>query len=198
MDNIDDILQVELTFLVGLVVAEFLANTGHALKAIELCKECLIFLNNDLDVPGKVELFGKLYMEGSITILLANIYKRQCKYAEARERYHRAIYIMKDTDNTTGEGYAYGQFGIMSYHLGEYDKAKEYLEKALAITVEIGDRKGEASSFGNLGTVFQTVGGYDKAREYHEKALAIRVEIGDKKGEATDYGNLGTVFQSVG
>ena len=105
MNNIDDILQVAQTILVGLVVAEFLSNTGRALKAIKLCKECLIFLKND--IPGNIELFEKLDMEGSITILLANIYERQCKYAEAREYYHRAIKIIKDTDYKRGEGYAY-------------------------------------------------------------------------------------------
>ena len=97
MNSIDDILQVAQTILVGLVVAKFLANTGRALKAIKLCKECLIFLK--IDVPGNIELFGKLDMEGSITILLANIYERRCKYATAREYYHRAINIMKDTDD---------------------------------------------------------------------------------------------------
>ena len=196
MNNIDDILQVAQTILVGLVVAKFLANTGRALKAITFCKECLIFLKND--VPGNIELFGKLYMEGSITILLANIYKRQCKYAEAREYYHRAINIMKDTGHKRGEGYAYGQFGIMSYHLGEYDKARECLEKALAIRVEIGDEEGKATDYGNLGSVFKSLGDYNKAREYLEKALAIKIKIGDKEGEATSYGNLGTVFQSLG
>ena len=196
MNNIDDNLQVVQTILVGLVVSKFLANTGRALKAIELCKECLIFQKNELH--GKGKLFGKVHMEESITILLADIYERQCKYAEARECYHRVINITKDTDNKRREGYAYGQFGIMSYHLGEYDKAREYLEKALAIRIEIGDRKGEASSYGNLGTVFQSVGEYDKAREYLEKALAIKIEIGDRKGEASSYGKLGTVFQSIG
>jgi len=43
MNNIEDILQAIFT---GLVVATFLHNTGRASKATEICKECLIFLNN--------------------------------------------------------------------------------------------------------------------------------------------------------
>ena len=31
---------------IGLVVAIFLLKTGRALKAIEVCKDCLSFLNN--------------------------------------------------------------------------------------------------------------------------------------------------------
>jgi len=48
MNNIEDILQV---ICVGLVVATFPLNTGRGLKAIKVCKECLIFLNNK--VPKK-------------------------------------------------------------------------------------------------------------------------------------------------
>ena len=39
----EDILQA---ISIGLFVAIFLLNTGRALKAIEVCKECLSFLNN--------------------------------------------------------------------------------------------------------------------------------------------------------
>ena len=193
MNNIDDILQA---ILIGLVVAAFLANTGRALKAIELCKECLILLNNE--VAKKIELFDKVDMEKGIINFLANIFKRQCKYAKARELYNRAINITKETGDRKGQADAYGQFGIMSIQLGEYNKAKEYLEEALAIRAEIGDKKGEAADYGNLGTVFLTLVEYDKAREYLEKALAIRIEIGDRAGEASSYGNLGTVFLYLG
>ena len=43
MNNITDILQA---ISIGLVVATFLLNTGRGLKAIDVCKECFIFLNN--------------------------------------------------------------------------------------------------------------------------------------------------------
>ena len=46
---------------IGLVVAIFLLNTGRALKAIEVCKECLIFLNNRV-VKIEGEIFNLLYI----------------------------------------------------------------------------------------------------------------------------------------
>ena len=46
---------------VGCVVAIFLLNTGRALKAIEVCKECLIFLNNRV-VKMEGEIFNLLYI----------------------------------------------------------------------------------------------------------------------------------------
>ena len=44
MHNVEDILQA---IFIGLAVATFLLNTGRSLKAIEVCKECLILLNNE-------------------------------------------------------------------------------------------------------------------------------------------------------
>ncbi len=42
MDNIDEIIQA---IAIGLAVAMFLINTGHAIKAIELCKESLVLVS---------------------------------------------------------------------------------------------------------------------------------------------------------
>ena len=229
----EDIVQA---VFIGLVVAVFLLNTGRALKAIDVCKECLSFLKNRV-VKMEAQIFNLLYIglytiifkafclipdhtealiygrkllkiyrqcgrkkkeEGNLTILLANIYRKQNIYVEAMELYETAINIAKEMGEKENEAYANNILGTLSYDLGNYDKAKEYLEKALAIRIQIGDEVGEASSFGNLGTVFQSLGQYDKAKEYLEKALAIRIQIGDKKGEASSYGNLGTVFQSLG
>ena len=193
MNIIEDNLQVVQAVLVGLIVAKFLANTGRALKSIELCKECLIFLNNE--VPGKKAIFDKLSMEGSITFFLASMYKWQCKYAEARELYDRAINITKETGDRKGQANAYDGFGTMSYHLKEYVQAKEYFEKALAIRIEICDREGQAEDYGNLAMVFQSLGEYDKAKEYNEKALVIRIENGERQGEAGDaYQQSGIMF----
>ena len=44
MNNIDDIVEA---IRIGLVVATFLLNTGRGLRAIEVCKECLILMNNE-------------------------------------------------------------------------------------------------------------------------------------------------------
>ena len=41
MDNIRRVIK---TICIGFVVARFLLNTGRALQAIDLCKECLISL----------------------------------------------------------------------------------------------------------------------------------------------------------
>ena len=56
MNNLDCVFQV---ICVGLAVSTFLLNTGRGVKAIEVCKECLIFLNNEV-LRKKEEKFVNL------------------------------------------------------------------------------------------------------------------------------------------
>ncbi|KAL9979908.1 hypothetical protein ACROYT_G008426 [Oculina patagonica] len=232
MNSIEEII---LTIGIGFVVATFLLNTGCAHKAIELCSESLVLLNNT--GLSKEKQFGKLIYEGIynamfkaychihdnsnaikygrklhaifceygdtvregiLSIQLAQIYRKQSKYAEAKELSERGITIMRAIGDKKKEAIAYGILGNVFRSLGEYIKAKEYHEKALAITTEMGDRKGVAACYGNLGTVFRSLGEYVKAEEYHEKALAIKIETSDREGIAASYGNLGALFQSLG
>ena len=58
MNITEDILQA---VFVSLVVAIFLLNTGRALKAIEVCKKYLTFLNNRV-VKMEGEIFNLLYI----------------------------------------------------------------------------------------------------------------------------------------
>lgn len=59
MDCIEEII---LAIYIGFVVANFLLNAGWALKAIELCNESLVLLNNK--ALSKEEQFGKLIYKG--------------------------------------------------------------------------------------------------------------------------------------
>ena len=181
INNVDDVLQA---IVIGLVVATFLLNSGRALKAIEVSKECLIFLNNKVLKP-EGEIFNLLHIriyntifwahciipdhkkaliygrkllniyrecgkkdeEKNVTLKLADKYRQQYKYLEARELYEKAIDVTKELGERKNEAYSNGRVGIISYYLGDFDRAKEYLEKAVAITLQIGDKKGEASSY---------------------------------------------------
>ena len=180
---------------IGLVVALFLLNTGRALKAIEVCKECLIFLNNRvLKMEG--EIFNLLYIHIYRTIFRAHclipdhtealIYGRQlldiyCQCGKKEEEGNLMI-ILADI---------YRQQYI-------YPEAMKLYETAINITKEMGDRENEAYANNMVGIISYRLGDYGKAREYLEKALAIKIQIGNKEGEASSYGNLGTVFQSLG
>ena len=141
---------------------------------------------------------GDIVKESELSIVLAQIYRSQSMYAEAKELYERAIPAIQKTGNRRREAMAFGDLGNLVILLGEYVKAIEYYEKALAISMEIGDRADEEACYGNLGIVFFSLGEYVKAKEYFEKALAISMEIGDREGEGKRYENLGTVFRCLG
>ena len=132
--------------------------------------------------------------EGKITIHLAELYERQCKFTEATELYKEALSIMITTGERELEQECCAKVGMLFYSIGEYARAEEFLQQALQISKEIGDKIGEAVICSNLGVVFQYLGEYVKAEEHYRKALHITRENNNKDGEATCYGNLGTLF----
>nr|XP_058951789.1 tetratricopeptide repeat protein 28-like [Pocillopora verrucosa] len=192
-----------LAIKIGVTVAIFLLNTGLALKAIELCQESLILLNNgDLSADSPVAKSFDERIRTTVKRAWFTLWNSPGieEYLEELLLHpeEKALPIQIEIGDRHEEARVYRSLGTVFRSLGKYDKAREYLEKALAIQIEIGDRNGEARVYGSLGTVFQSLGKYDKAREYLEKALAIQIEIGDRNGEATVYMGLGTVFKSLG
>ena len=232
MDKTEEIIN---TIFIGTCVATFLSNTSRAVQAIELCKECLILLNNKglekekeivklaytwiylslfetycllNDHTSGIECGWKLLnflrecggktQEGQVTYKLAELYRLQSKYKDAKGLYEKTLSITIEIGDRRGQSSCYGNLGIVNYSLGEYEKAETYQKNALVISKEIGDKQGEAACYGNLGSVYQSLGEYAKAETYQKNALVISKEIGDKQGEAACYRNLGGVYESLG
>ena len=171
----------------GTIFSAYYVISDHA--------EALIYGRKLLEIYRQC---GSNKEEGTLTILLAKICRKQYRYLEAMTLCETAINITKEMGDRKNEACANDMVGIISFHRGDYDRAKNYLEKALAIKILTGDKKGEASSNGNLGNVFQKLGEYDKAKKRLKKALAIAKQIGDKEEEVTTYANLAVVFLSLG
>ena len=157
-------------------------------SAIEYGRKLLIILYNS----GEKALAGKLSLE------LAKLYHRQCKYSEAKTLCWRARATCEELGERKGQAACNESVGHIFLSLGEYIKATENFERALEIKEEIGDRIGQASCYGNLGSAFYFRGEYRKAKKYTEKALVIKKESGDRRGEAVCYGQLGKVCSSLG
>ena len=194
MNSIEEIIEA---IGIALVVATFLLNTGRALKAIELCKEILIMLNNI--APSIKQQFGKLVykINGGIYKTLFKAYRLVHDNTSAITYGKKLLAIYCECCDTVYEG----KFSI---HLAQiykgqckYVEAIELTERAITIMRETGDKREEAIAYATLGSVFQTLGEYVKSKESLEKALAISMEIGDRAAIAGSYGNLGTVFKSL-
>ena len=160
MNITEDILQA---VFIGLVVALFLLNTGRALKAIEVCKECLSFLNNRV-----------VKMEGEISNLLyIGIYRTILKaYCLIPDHTEALIYGRKllDIYRQCGKKEKEGNLTILLANIYrqqyKYLEAMELYEKAINIAKEMGDRENEAYANNMLGTISHHLGDYDKAKEY--------------------------------
>ena len=180
---------------IGWVVAVFLLNTGRALKAIKVCKECLTFLNNRL-VKMEGEIFNLLYIG-----IYRTIFKAYClipEHTEALIYGRKLLNIYRQCGKKAEEGNLTILLANMYQQQYIYLEAMELYKTAINNAKEMGDRENEANGNNMLGTISYHLGDYDKVKECLEKALVIRIQIGDKKGEASSCGNLGTVFTSLG
>ena len=192
MDSTEEIIK---TIFIGTCVATFLRNTSRVLRAITLCKECLILLNNKgLEKQNKfVDLsYTRIYS------LLFKTYSLLNDHTSAIEYGRKLLHFLRGYGDKTQEGQVTCKMAQLYYLQSKYKKAKKLYKEALSIMIEIGNRQGKSACYGNLGTVYRSLGEYEKAKTYQENSLVITKEIGDKQGEATCYGNLGTVYQSLG
>ena len=190
--NITDILQA---ISIGLVVATFLLNTGRCLNAIDVSKECFIFLNNGV-VKTEADMFKLINI-----FIYKTIFRAYClipDYTNALIHGRELLEIYHECGETNSEGNLTVILAKICKQQYKYVEAEELYEKATKITKEMGDRKHEAYYDEEIGIMSYCLGEYHKAKEYLEKALAIRIQIGDKEGEASSYGNLGAVFLSIG
>ena len=192
MSNITDILQA---ICIGLLVATFLLNTGRGLKAIEVCQECSILLNNEI-VKTREELFNLIYIS-----MYQTIFRAYClipDYSRALIYGSKLLKIYREGSRKVEEGNLTIDVAKICEQQHRYAEARELFEKAITITKELEDRKNGAYNDEQFGKTSHCLGEYDTAKEYFEKGLTIKIRIGDKKGEASLYGNLGPVFQSLG
>ena len=184
-------------FTIVTTVANFLLNTSRVVKAIELCKECFIFLSN-IGLGKETKFFKFFSMRINQQLLkgycLIYDYTSAIEYGE---KLFDAVHGFGDLFRE-GEGSLAMKLATLYKQQLKYKKARELFEKGLCIMKETGNRDGEATCYGFLGVFFHHLGQYNKFKEHVEKALKIRKEIGDKQGIAACYGNLGVVFECLG
>ena len=167
MNNLDYLFQI---ICVGLAIGAFLLNTGRAVKAIEVYKECLIFLNDE--VLRKKE--GKFANLVGITIyrMLFMAYCLIHDYTNAVKHGKQLLEIYQQRTKTDeDEGNLLLRLAMIYKKTFKYVEAEKLYEKAISITREIGDRKGEATAYGNLGVVFSCLGEYVKLKNIFGKNL---------------------------
>ena len=190
MDNIRRVIK---TICIGFLVATFLRNTGRALQAIELCKECFISLVNKKP-RFEEDQFTQLLRHCYVVVLSA--YYDICDFTNA-ERYAKELLNMCHDSGYTGlDGWLSLTLADIYLKQNRFVEAKELYERV--IMKANGDRELKATAYINLGVAFSNLGKYQKTIEYIEEALPISKEIGDKEKQAECYSALGSVFNLLG
>ena len=192
MNNTDEYLQA---ISIGVLVACFLLNTRRGLKAIELCRECLLLLKEKPCIKG--EKLGELLYMKDIYSIMANASTLISDNINAIKYREKLVQICCESGERLEECQLGIQLAKMYLSQSKPLKAKDLYEKALSISKEISCRALEACCYSGLGTAYEALREYGKCKENIEKSLAICQETGDRNGEACCYGGLGTVHLSV-
>ena len=183
---------------IAFLVALFLLNSDRIQKAIEICSECLILLNNT-DQNSK-DQFKTLLLQfySAFNLLLFKAYRRISDYISA-ERYGRKLLVLySESGDLEREGDVSLALAEIVESQNRFTDAKQLYEKAVNIKRLTGEQIGEASACARFGIMLHKLGENLKAKEHVERALAIATEIGDKEGEASCCENLGTLLQLLG
>ena len=191
----DDIKDVKKAIHVGLFVAVFLKKTERYLQAIELCKECLILLNNS--ALGIEDQVSKLYFR-NVYVIMFNAYFSISDYTNAERHARKLLPMLRDSGDKRQEGTLSVMLANIYYRQSRFVEAKKLCECAIKNMKATGGMEKEDTAHATLAAVLTSLGEYQKAKEHYEKALAVSTEIGDRKSEGAVYSNLGGVFYSLG
>jgi len=123
-------------------------------------------------------------------------YMEQLKYHEAKEEYETYIPLgIKDTD-------ILHDYGLMYYHLGEYDNYLSVNTKRLELLLKSADENDPqiARAYNEMSLAWKSKGEYEKAIELYNKDLKISLAtLGENHpSTATTYNNIGSAWQSKG
>ena len=160
------------------VLARFLCNTGRRIKAIELCKECLVLLNNKALEKEKHQ--RNVFLE-QIYLTMFNVHFDCRNYKDAAECGRKLLFIYRECGKRGGEGILCSKLAEIHRIQNEPAEAQELYEAAIKIMNRTGKKKMEAHACKCLADVFRSLFEYDKAREYYEKALSIKLKLVTKK-----------------
>ena len=187
MNDFEEIIQ---PIYIGVVVATFLYLTGRARKAIELCMESLVLLNNK--ALEKENQFPKFLYEATYEVLFA-AYHHIRNYTNAIAYGRKLLAIKRECRKTIQEGMLCISLATICKDQNKFVEAKELYERATSIMNKTGNKEYEEYACVELGTVLYSLSEFEKSIGYLNKALEIAIEIGDREGEGRCYNNLATV-----
>ena len=194
----DNLMEIKTVLCVGVLTATYLMETNRVRAAIDLLKECLIFLENNAQKKAGV------YYMSTVRLSYEDIYSkmyialwRTDDLESARECGRKLQTLRREGEKKRQSGRVTLKLGVLHELQHQYQDAKELYLEALGIMIETGDAEGELLCSLALGKVLTSLGEFAKARPFLEKTIAIAKEIGDREKEEACHGFLGIVFEGL-
>ena len=157
---------------IAFFVAVFLLNSDHIQKAIEICNECLILLNNT--DQNRKDQFDSLRLQfyGAFYEVLFSAYRRISDYISAERHGKELLVLYSESGDLVKEGNVSIALADIVESLKKFANAKKLYEKAVKIKRQSGDKIGEANTCTRFGTMLYKLGeNLINAKEYLERHL---------------------------
>ena len=141
MNDFEEIIQAT---YIGVIVAAFLYMTGRAPKAIELCKESLVLLN-DKELEKEKQFANFLY-EAIYKVIFEAYHHIRDIYTNAIAHGRKLLASKRECRKTAQEGILCINLATICKDQNKYSEAKELYERAISIMNKTGNRKDEAQA----------------------------------------------------
>ena len=183
---------LEVTIFLANQISWYLYFTNRVLKAIELSKELLFFLDHKTLINAEKKLVFSAKLEAYVTIFFG--YSRTNQTLLAIDSGRKLLDLTRQNNLRETERVVSLELAGCYMNDRDLNEGKEFGIKALSIATETGRKKGEIDCYVMLLFIFIHLGEHVTAKEYGEKAIAIAQKIGKKRGtEAICYKLLGDI-----
>jgi len=129
---------------------------------------------------------------------IGQYYRKQKKYAEAREYYNNALEIFIKHDNKYEIAHIYDLIGHLYEEQREFTNTHIFWQKSKEIHQEIENIDGVSTAITHSGFLHLYTGNYIRALAYFEEYLQIQENINNNIGKKIALQNIGCAYLGIG
>ncbi|RDD44386.1 G-protein-signaling modulator 2 [Trichoplax sp. H2] len=186
-------------------------NLGNTLKVLGKFDEAILCAKRYLEISREIQ---DKHGESNALYNLGNIYHAKGKHSgrcghhenvelppsvkdtleKAISYYWKNLDLLRELNDKSGQGRAYGNLGNTYYLLRKFDDAIKCHKERLDLAIECKDVSAERRAYSNLGNACVFGGDLSSAVEYYKKAHTISIKMNDKAIEAQTCYSLGNAY----
>lgn len=177
------------------LIVEYVLSLNQYLEFRNFHQDRILAL--ELGINAYNQLNDRLGQTEMMIELASACYDAGC-VARSIEVSHKALPIIRMTNNKRLEGRALGWLGFYYAHVGNLDNAIKFYYKAIRINRKTKALRLFATNLNHLGIAYHQQGFLKKALRAYEKAISITRQLNSPIGEAADLGNIAKAHHDLG